>query len=169
MSAQMLAQQQQQQPLLLQQQQQQQLQQHQLQQKQYNPPAPPTTFTLPDSVTNNIPAETANQFLRDAEGRLLWFTVPPLAPERPVVEGQITGHSLAYLARKEEIEERKRKRRLVLEEEEKVRKRAKEEERDKVMKAAEEVMIKALKKLAEQIIPSGGGNQVNGNGEGQSV
>ncbi|KAG0128408.1 hypothetical protein HOY82DRAFT_25340 [Tuber indicum] len=175
MSAQMLAQQQQQQLLLQQQQQQhhhqqQQLQQqHQLQQKQYNPPAPPTTFTLPDSVTSNIPTETANQFLRDAEGRLLWFTVPPLAPEKPAVEGEITGHSLAYLARKEEIEEGKRKRRLVLEEEEKARKKAREEERSKLMKAAEEAMIKALGKLAGQVASGKGEIQISGNGEGQSV
>lgn len=115
-----------------------------MQQKQYNPPAPPTTFTLPDSVTHNIPPETAEQFLRDAEGKILWFTVPPLDPVKPVVEGQIQGHSLAYLARREEIEERRKKRRVAREEEERKRKKERLEEREREKKEAETVLVRAL-------------------------
>ena len=50
----------------------------QQEQMKYNPPAAPVVFTLPENVTSQIPEETAERFLRDAQGQLLWFAVPPL-------------------------------------------------------------------------------------------
>lgn len=57
---------------------QQQIARQQEQQMKYNPPAAPVVFTLPENVTSQIPEETAERFLRDAQGQLLWFAVPPL-------------------------------------------------------------------------------------------
>lgn len=99
-------------------------------------------------MTHNIPPDTANQFLRDAEGKILWFTVPPLDPVQPAVEGGIRGHSLAYLARREAVEERKRKRRAIREAEQREAKRGKLGEHENQKKEAEEVLVRALGVLA---------------------
>lgn len=70
---------------------------------------------------------------------------------RPLVDGGITGHSLAYLARRREIEERKRKHGVVKEEEGKREKVRVVEVREKVKKEAAEVLVKALGVWAGQM------------------
>ncbi|KAI5793832.1 hypothetical protein DFH27DRAFT_602595 [Peziza echinospora] len=171
-------QQQQQQPVVqhqLQQQQQpiyhQPQQQHQQQQHHSSPaPIPPSTFILPDSTTSGIPESIAQQFLRDDEGRILWFSVPPMEATTSVsgittdsVSGGIVGsgstvvgaggpsHSLEYLARRKELLERKRARReerekLILEE-----KRRAERVRRKESRAVEEALGKVLRVWEKQL------------------
>ncbi|KAI5806305.1 putative RSC complex subunit [Geopyxis carbonaria] len=109
---------------------------------------PPTTFTLPDSVTHALPAEVAERFLRDREGRMLWFSVPPLAAP----EGGVgVGHSVQYLARRRELEERRRRRRERMREEEKTRARFAAQRVQVEREQAEEVLGRALGVVAEGI------------------
>lgn len=109
------------------------------QHKQYHPPAPPTTFTLPESVTHALDEETAGMFLRDREGKVLWFTVPPLDTR---ADGAAVGmgHSLRWMARRKEVEERKRKRGVEMGEEEISRDRERRKRAEGERKAAGEVL-----------------------------
>ncbi|TGZ80196.1 hypothetical protein EX30DRAFT_63301 [Ascodesmis nigricans] len=120
--------------------------------QQYHPPAPPTTFTLPESVTHNIPEEVASKFLRDVNGQLLWFTVPPIANER--YESGAVGHSVQYLAKKKELEERRKRRREEVEKEQREAKRRRQEEAVKEKQEAERIMVKALGVWTEQLAGS---------------
>lgn len=84
--------------------------------------------------------DTARQFLRDREGKVLWFTVPPLETGSVVA----VGHSLKWLARRGEIEEKKRKREVEREEE---RERVERERREKIgeqRRKAGEVLVRVL-------------------------
>ncbi|KAK9236716.1 hypothetical protein V1525DRAFT_426839 [Lipomyces kononenkoae] len=80
----------------------------------YNPPPPPSTFTLPDYITDRIPPETAELYQKDNNGKLLWFSVPPVDFSQ-VVETSfngngIVGHSIEFLARRKEIAEKRKRR-----------------------------------------------------------
>ncbi|VUC34553.1 unnamed protein product [Clonostachys rosea] len=79
----------------------------------YNPPRPPEVYTLLDPVNDALPVELRKQFLHDGNGRVLFFTAPPL--DRPSnglsPESAKLGHSARYLAgRKDWLAERERKR-----------------------------------------------------------
>lgn len=112
------------------------------QHKQYHPPAPPTTFTLPESVTHALDEETAGMFLRDREGKVLWFTVPPL--DTRVDGGAGMGHSLKWMARRKEVEERKRKRVAEMGQEERIRGAEKRKRVEVERRAAGEVLERVL-------------------------
>lgn len=86
--------------------------------------------------------ETAKQFLRDREGKLLWFTVPPL--DTGVASGGATGHSLRWLARRKEVEERKRKRGEERGEEREREERERAERRGEERRVAGEVLVRVL-------------------------
>lgn len=79
----------------------------------YNPnaPRPIEVFHLSDTANAAIPADIREQFHRDEQGRVLFFSSPPL-DIIPRMDQRL-GHSLKYLAAKEKrqqlIEERKRK------------------------------------------------------------
>lgn len=77
----------------------------------FNAPRPIETFHLSDAANAAIPADIREQFHRDDQGHVLFFSTPPLDIVPPVE--QRLGHSLKYLAAKEErqklIEEKKRK------------------------------------------------------------
>lgn len=81
-------------------------------------------------------------FLRDREGKVLWFTVPPLDTRTDGGAGM--GHSLKWMARRKEIEERKRKRAVEMEEEERIREREKRKRGEGERKAAGEVLERVL-------------------------
>jgi chromatin structure-remodeling complex subunit RSC1/2 len=74
-------------------------------------PRIPEVFHLADTANNAIPAEIRNQFQRDAQGRILFFSTPPIDPVPPVGTG--LRHTPAYLAAKikrdKEVAEHKRK------------------------------------------------------------
>lgn len=79
----------------------------------YNPPRPPEVYTLLDPVNDALPVEVRKQFLHDNNGRVLFFTAPPL--DRPSKglspESAKLDHSARYLAgRKEWLAEREKKR-----------------------------------------------------------
>lgn len=44
----------------------------------YNPPRAPEVYTLAEDVDSSIPKEIKDQFQCDENGRLLWFTSPPI-------------------------------------------------------------------------------------------
>jgi chromatin structure-remodeling complex subunit RSC1/2 len=79
----------------------------------YNPnaPRPIEVFHLSDTANAAIPADIRQQFHLDEQGRILFFSTPPLDIIQRM--DQRLGHSLKYLAAKEErqklIEEKKRK------------------------------------------------------------
>jgi chromatin structure-remodeling complex subunit RSC1/2 len=82
----------------------------------YNPPRPPEVYTLPDNLNDALPPDIRHGFQHDEAGRVLFFTAPPL--ERPHKGLSATsaglGHSVKYLAGREEwlaSRERKRKER----------------------------------------------------------
>ncbi len=56
----------------------------------------------------NIPQQTKELFLTDADGEVIWFTVPPIDVVKPAKEGAVLGHSARYLARKIEIEKKRK-------------------------------------------------------------
>lgn len=79
----------------------------------YNAPRAPEVYTLADPVDAAIPAEVREQFQRDEQGRILFFTAPPLNRPAHGVAEQHTGlgHSVRHLATIGELRaERARKR-----------------------------------------------------------
>lgn len=88
-------------------------------------------------------------FLRDREGKVLWFTVPPL--DTRTDGGARMGHSLKWMARRKEIEERKRKRVVEMGEEERIREREKRKRGEGERKAAGEVLERVLVMWAERV------------------
>ncbi|KAL2194527.1 hypothetical protein P885DRAFT_42786 [Corynascus similis CBS 632.67] len=79
----------------------------------YNVPRAPEVYTLADHVDAAIPADVREQFQRDEQGRVLFFTAPPLnRPAHGVAEQHAAlGHSVRHLASISELRaERARKR-----------------------------------------------------------
>lgn len=69
----------------------------------YRDPPPIEVYTLPDAANLSIPFEIREQFQKDAAGRVLFFTTPPVAtPE--ITESR---HSIRYLAAKARAAKRK--------------------------------------------------------------
>lgn len=95
-----------------------------------------------------IPEVVAKQFLQDEDGQLLWFSVPPLA-----TTGGRKGvsHSVTYLAKKKELEERKKRRREEVEKEKTEAKKRKEVEVEHERKEAKRVLVKALGMMKTQL------------------
>ena len=129
----------------------------------YLPPQlSPSTFTLPESTTSGIPESIAEQFLRDDEGRILWFTVPPLETPTtatishvPVATASAAkagpSHSLEYLACRQELLARKRRRRQERERERTEFKKRREDERRKELISARAALGATLKVLRNQL------------------
>lgn len=117
----------------------------------YNPPRPVEVYTLEDAIDARIPSDVREQFQRDEQGRVLFFTQPPLKRVHSGLssESAALGHSLRYLAdRARGIEDRRAKRRardeLRKEEESKRRELADEAaqtERTRDMEAASNILI----------------------------
>lgn len=79
----------------------------------YNPPRVPEVYTLPDNINTAIPPELRHRYHCDNQGRILFFTAPPLKrPESGVApEYAGLGHSVRFLNGLQAFrEERQRKR-----------------------------------------------------------
>jgi len=79
----------------------------------YNVPRAPEVYTLADPIDAAIPADVREQFQRDDQGRVLFFTAPPLhRPHNGVAEQYAgLGHSVRHLSSIKQLrEERARKR-----------------------------------------------------------
>ena len=80
---------------------------------QYNLPRAAEVYTLPPQTEAAIPEDVRAQFHRDGQGRILFFSAPPLAREHPGVAPEYAhlGHSVSHLANVKKLrEERARKR-----------------------------------------------------------
>lgn len=71
----------------------------------YRGPPPIEVYTLPDAANASIPLEIRTQFQRDDQGRILFFTAPPLARPARFEKGSdatppLLGHSIRYQAQK---------------------------------------------------------------------
>ena len=75
----------------------------------YNPPRAVEVYTLPEAANNQIPADIRAQFHRDDQGRVIFFTAPPLGTTAD--ESNELTHSLRYLADKARRREGSDKRR----------------------------------------------------------
>lgn len=66
----------------------------------YNPPRPPEVYTLPDTMNDALPDSVRATFQHDSNGRVLFFTAPPLerADDGVAPIDTSLGHSAKYLS-----------------------------------------------------------------------
>lgn len=65
-----------------------------------NPSRPVEVYHLSDTANASIPEDIREQFQRDEQGRVLFFTAPPLDVLPPTKPGGAIGHTARYLAAK---------------------------------------------------------------------
>ncbi|KAF2084565.1 BAH-domain-containing protein [Saccharata proteae CBS 121410] len=121
----------------------------------YKAPQAIEVYRLDDHTNATIPPEIRDQFQRDEQGRVLFFTAPPLDPLPPVKEGAALGHSAKYLAAKAKREALlKEKRKREAEEggeREAAQKRAKMEAEKAFSNRVHQLKAKALNVLEGQL------------------
>ncbi|KAK0713780.1 hypothetical protein B0T26DRAFT_873826 [Lasiosphaeria miniovina] len=79
----------------------------------YNVPRAPEVYTLADGLDTAIPTEVRDQFQRDEQGCVLFFTAPPLNRSTSGVAEQYAGlgHSVSHLANIKKLREERAKKR----------------------------------------------------------
>lgn len=121
----------------------------------YVPPKQTEVYTLGDAANAQIPFEVRESFHTDDQGRILFFTAPPLDVSAEIKPGDAIGHSIKYLAEKARREEKiKEKRRLAAEadsEQEQLRKKARTDEEKKLKDSIELLKRKGIEELARQM------------------
>jgi chromatin structure-remodeling complex subunit RSC1/2 len=126
----------------------------------YNPnaPRPIEVFHLSDAANAAIPEDIREQFHCDDQGHLLFFSSPPLDIVPPVQ--QKLGHSLKYLAAKEErrklVEAKKRKEMEERVEREQRAKRQRADEETALADRVESLTTKALDTMTDHIVTGTG-------------
>lgn len=117
----------------------------------YVPPKPSEVYILNDSANFSIPPDVRERYHRDAQGRILFFTAPPL----DVGESKALGHSVRYLAEKarrmREIMEKRKAKDTDKAVEEQAAKRIKIEEDVHVQVTAQELQEAALLEMARRM------------------
>ncbi|PYH95215.1 RSC complex subunit [Aspergillus ellipticus CBS 707.79] len=122
----------------------------------YNPnaPRPIEVFHLSDAANAAIPTDIREQFHCDDHGRVLFFSCPPLDIV-PSIQQKL-GHSLRYLAAKEERrkvrEAQKRKGDHEKEEREVIVKRQRADDRAALVARVDTVTVRAVETLTTQIM-----------------
>ncbi|CEJ56816.1 hypothetical protein PMG11_05534 [Penicillium brasilianum] len=122
----------------------------------YNPnaPRPIEVYHLNDAANSAIPADIRSQFHCDAQGHVLFFSVPPLDLIPP--SEQKLGHSLKYLATKEErakkVAEHKRKRAEEQRERQEAAKRKRADEENALAEQIATLTPKAIESLVQQVV-----------------
>lgn len=122
----------------------------------YNPnaPRPVEVFHLSDAANAAIPEDIRDQFHCDDHGRVLFFSAPPVDFIPP--SKQKLGHSLKYLATKEEhqkrVEERKRKLAVEQKEQDEAAKRRRAEVETELMGRAGALTGKAVETLVQCVV-----------------
>lgn len=119
-----------------------------------NAPRPIEVFHLSDAANAAIPADIREQFHIDDRGHVLFFSSAPL--DVASSNRQNLGHSLKYMAVKEErrerVEERKRKLAHEQEEREKTVKRMRADEESKLSSQVEALTKRAVQVTADRIV-----------------
>jgi len=125
----------------------------------YRDPPPIEVYILPDQANLSIPPEVREQYQRDEQGRVLFFTAPPVAAED--AGSAAKGHSIRYLAakarRREELEKKRKERELEKQQEERVTKKAKLEVNVQTVHEVDEMKRRALGMLEQQLASSTAG------------
>lgn len=137
----------------------------------YRDPPPIEVYTLPDQANLSIPAEVRELYQRDENGRVLFFTTPPVAANAASSEGVPTGHSVRYLAarvrRQEELARRRSEAEAARESEEREAKKARlanEKDTEGQLEALKKKAMGVLEqKLAEGILDGEMGDVELGN------
>ncbi|RAL08414.1 putative RSC complex subunit (RSC1) [Aspergillus homomorphus CBS 101889] len=118
-----------------------------------NAPRPIEVFHLSDTANAAIPADIREQFHCDDQGHVLFFSAPPL----DIIPSyqQKLGHSLKYLAAKEErrrvVETKKRKEAQDQEAQKAIAKRQRADEKDALATQVEMLTVKALDTMTSHI------------------
>lgn len=119
-----------------------------------NAPRPIEVFHLSDTANAAIPEDVRQQFHCDDQGRVLFFSCPPVDISSTVY--QKLGHSLKYLAAKEErqrlVEAKKRKESSEQQERDHAIKRQRADEETAVAVKTEAAAEKAVKSMAKEIM-----------------
>lgn len=122
----------------------------------YNPnaPRPVEVFHLSDAANLAIPADIREQFHCDDRGRVLFFSAPPLdiiPPIQPTL-----GHSLKYLAAKEDhqkkVAERKRKKADDQTQRDEDAKRRRADAETALAARIEKLTPKAVERMVQQVV-----------------
>ncbi|KAL4864971.1 hypothetical protein BDV12DRAFT_175364 [Aspergillus spectabilis] len=122
----------------------------------YNPnaPRPVEVFHLSDTANAAIPADIREQFHCDDQGHVLFFSSPPLDVGSTVQ--QKLGHSLKYLAAKEErrklVDAKKRKESIEQEERDRAYKRQRADEQTALAAQVEAAAENAVEVMTKEII-----------------
>ncbi|KAJ4290961.1 hypothetical protein N0V90_010157 [Kalmusia sp. IMI 367209] len=122
----------------------------------YRAPQPVEVYILPDHANASIPADVREQFQRDEQGRVLFFTAPPANNPGFVKEdGQALGHSARYLAMKAKRDAQRAAKRKATEanaaEREEAAKKARVEAEEKLKKDVADLHVKAIHALEDQL------------------
>ncbi|PLN77969.1 putative RSC complex subunit [Aspergillus taichungensis] len=119
-----------------------------------NGPRPTEVFHLSDVANEAIPADIREKFHCDDQGRVLFFSSPPL-DIIPSLQPKL-GHSLKYLAAKEErrklVESRKRKESDEEQERAENAKRQRADEETTLASRVEALTVKAMEAMTENIV-----------------
>lgn len=122
----------------------------------YKAPQPVEVYILNDHANASIPPEIREQFQRDEQGRVLFFTAPPLnAPSAVKKEDKSLGHSARYLAAKASRDAMRAAKRKAAEadaaEREETAKKVRAEVEGKFKKDVADLGIKAIEALENQL------------------
>ncbi|KAF2444395.1 Bromodomain-containing protein [Karstenula rhodostoma CBS 690.94] len=122
----------------------------------YRAPQPVEVYVLPDHANASIPVDVREQFQRDEQGRVLFFTAPPANDSGFVKEeGQALGHSARYLAMRAKRDGQRAAKRKADEagatEREEAAKKRREEAEEKLKKDVAALGAKAIDALGDQL------------------
>lgn len=121
----------------------------------YNAPRTVEVYRLPDSANAAIPHDIREQFQRDEDGHVLFFTTPPVDTLPPVGEGTVTGHTAKHLAnklrRKLALKEKREAEGLPSDGESPALKKVKVEQEEPSQQRVEDLRDRGLRMLIEQI------------------
>ena len=82
----------------------------------YNPPRAPEVYTLAEDVDASIPKEVKEQFHCDDNGRLLWFTSPPIYNQGRSSEVASLRNTVSHIADIRDVRAERRAKRLARDE-----------------------------------------------------
>ena len=120
-----------------------------------NAQRPVEVYHLSDSANLTIPDDIREQFQQDDQGRLLFFTTPPLDVLPPTKKGEALGHSARYLAaklrREDEMKEKRKLNEAAHRQDEANKKKRRLDEAMQLANRIEELKVESLVALQKQM------------------